>query len=162
MKPPDLFPSSSGRADGSVSSSPKPSLPFPQQRISPAGLALCLCAHVRVGLCGRRGKENRRSPAFLSNGDIRGCSHLWGRKDRWLGVCVKVSRLHPSGPQSFLRMAPYHAPVPILPMTLPCPLDEVPILKKGFSQPPASTLDHSSPPRPLPYAVPSARASFLV
>lgn len=53
---------------------------------------------------------------------------------------MKVSRLHPSGPQFFLHMALYHAPVPILPMALLCPLDEVKIPKQGLSQPPASTL----------------------
>lgn len=37
-------------------------------------------------------------------------------------------------------MALYRAPVPILPMALLCPLDEVKVLKQGLSQPPASTL----------------------
>lgn len=141
MKPPDLFPSSSGRADGSVPPPPSLLCPSPNKR-SAAGLAVCVCVHTRARVrnCGRRGKEDQRSPTSLFNGDIRGCSHLWGRKDRWLGVCVKVSRLHPSGPQFFLHMALYHAPVPILPMALLCPLDEVKVLKQGLSQPPASTL----------------------
>lgn len=53
---------------------------------------------------------------------------------------MKVSRLHPSGPQFFLHMALDRTPVSILPMALLCPLDEVKILKQGLSQPPASTL----------------------